>query len=63
MTLKIILCLLVLLAVGACYDSPSVTIRVPGEYKGAVDPLLAKQRMPQQQEILKDRLLLIQTDR
>ena len=63
MRFRSILLTLMVLTIGACYDSPRVTIRVPGEYKGAVDPLLEKQRLPQQQEVLKERLLLVQTDR
>jgi hypothetical protein len=58
-----LLLMLMFLTVGACYESPSITIRMPGEYKGAVDPLLEKQRLPQQQEVLKERVLLVQTDR
>jgi len=63
MIFRSILLTLMFLTVGACYDSPSMVVRVPGEYKGAVDPLLEKQRLPQQQEVLKERLLLVQTDR
>lgn len=63
MRFQSILLMLMFLTVGACYESPSITIRVPGEYKGAVDPLLEKQRLPQQQEVLKERVLLVQTDR
>lgn len=63
MRFRSILLTLMVLAMGACYGSPGVTIRVPGEYKGAVDPLLEKQRLPQQQKVLKERLLLVQTDR
>jgi hypothetical protein len=63
MCFRTVLLPLMLLVVGACYDSPRVAIRVPGVYKGAVDPLLEKQRMPQQQDKLKQRVLLVQTDR
>lgn len=63
MRFQSILLMLMFLTVGACYDSPRVAIRVPGVYKGAVDPLLEKQRMPQQQDKLKQRVLLVQTDR
>ena len=63
MIFRSILLILMFLTVGACYDSPLVAVRVPGEYKGAVDPLLEKQRLPQQQNALKERLLLVQTDR
>ena len=63
MRFQSILLTLMFLTVGACYDSPSTAIRMPGEYKGAVDPLLEKQRLAKQQETLKARLLLVQTDR
>jgi hypothetical protein len=47
----------------ACYESPGVAIHEPGVYKGAEDPLLAKQRSEQQLQQLRDRLALIQMDR
>lgn len=47
----------------ACYESPEVVMHKPGIYKGARDPLLAKQRSAQQQETLRDRVMLIQADR
>lgn len=47
----------------ACYDSPEVVVHKPGIYKGARDPLLAKQRSEQQQETLRNRVMLIQADR
>jgi len=52
-----------LLALSACYQSPGVTIFEPGVYKGARDPLLAKERSPKQQQRLQKRFELVQTDR
>jgi hypothetical protein len=47
----------------SCYESPSVVIHEPGVYKGARDPLLARERSDRQVQILHDRLVLIQMDR
>lgn len=44
-------------------DSPPTTLHKPGVYKGAIDPLIEKQRSPQQQETLLARFKQIQTDR
>ena len=52
-----------LLALGACYESPNIAVHEPGKYKGSTDPLLAKERTPQQQETLRQRFDLGQTDR
>lgn len=52
-----------ILFVVACYESPEVVVHKPGIYKGARDPLLEKQRSAQQQEMLRDRVMLIQADR
>ncbi len=46
----------------ACSES-EVTLHKPGVYKGPVDPLVEKQRSPQQQEKLVARFNQIQTDR
>ena len=47
-------------ALSGCSSEPrSVTVHKPGVYKGAKDPLLARQ---QQQELI-DRFKLVQTDR
>ncbi len=54
---------LVMAVMGACYESPGVALHEPGVYKGTVDPLLAKQRSPEQQKILRERFAQIQTDR
>ena len=51
------------LVVVACYESPKVVVHKPGIYKGARDPLLAKQRSEKQQETLRARFMLIQADR
>ncbi len=50
-------------ALVGCSDSTDVTLHKPGVYKGAVDPLIDKQRSPQQQERLVARFNQIQTDR
>jgi hypothetical protein len=59
----IILLISTVLVAVACYESPKVVIHKPGIYKGARDPLLAKQRSEKQQETLRDRFMLIQADR
>jgi len=46
-----------------CTQRSEVTLHEPGVYKGGDDPLLAKQRDPQQIEALKERLAKGQTDR
>ena len=50
-------------ALTGCSDSDNVTLYKPGVYKGAVDPLIEKQRSPAQQEKLLARFNQIQTDR
>ena len=52
-----------ILIVVACYESPEVGLHKPGVYKGARDPLLAKQRSAKQQEVLRERVMLIQAER
>ncbi|MFQ6023086.1 MAG: hypothetical protein ACE5NW_10220 [Acidiferrobacterales bacterium] len=47
----------------ACYESPSVIVHKPGVYKGARDPLLAKQQSPEQQQRLRERFAQVQPDR
>ncbi|MGE5856831.1 MAG: hypothetical protein ACM34C_09750 [Syntrophaceae bacterium] len=50
-----------LAALAGCSPEPrTVTLREPGVYKGAKDPLLA---MQQQDQVLIDRFRLVQTDR
>jgi hypothetical protein len=46
-----------------CYESADITLYEPGEYKGPKDPLLAKERSAQHQELLRERFALGQTDR
>lgn len=48
------------LTLAGCSD---VTLHEPGVYKGRVDPLVEKQRSPEQQEKLQARFNQIQTDR
>lgn len=44
----------------ACSDEPrNFVVHEPGQYKGKIDPLIAKGEHPG----LKERLLLVQTDR
>lgn len=50
-------------ALAGCSKSADVTLYKPGVYKGPVDPLLEKQRSPQQQEALLARFNQVQTDR
>ena len=54
------------LSIGGCSESPDAhptMLHKPGVYKGAIDPLIEKQRTPQQQEMLQARFNQIQTDR
>ena len=51
------------LTLGACSDADDVTLHKPGVYKGPVDPLVEKQRTPEQQEALLARFKQVQTDR
>ncbi len=57
-SISAVLIVLVLLA-GCSYECRETTMHEPGVYKGAKDPLLARQ---QQQELI-DRFKLVQTDR
>ncbi len=51
----------VLVGLIGCSSEPrTVTMREPGVYKGADDPLLAQR---EQQQVLIDRFKLVQTDR
>ena len=59
----ILLLISTVLVVVACYESPDVVVHKPGVYKGVRDPLLVKQRSAKQQEILRDRVMLIQAER
>jgi hypothetical protein len=60
---RAVVVILSLLMLGACYESPNIAVHEPGKYKGSTDPLLAKERMPQQQETLRQRFEVGQTDR
>ena len=53
----------VLTALAGCYGPPNAQIHKPGVYKGPTDPLLAKERDPQQQTALRERFDLVQRDR
>lgn len=55
--------LLSAVSLAGCYEEPQVTLYEPGVYKGERDPLLALQQSPDQQERLRQRFDLIQTDR
>lgn len=46
-----------------CYQSPDVTLHKPGVYKGGRDPLQALEKTDKQQQRLRDRFNLVQTDR
>jgi len=59
----LIIAAVVLTALAGCYGSPDTTIHKPGVYKGPMDPLLAKERDPQQQTALRERFDLVQRDR
>lgn len=52
-----------LTGLSACYESADVTVHEPGVYKGRKDPLLEKQRDAAQQESLRQRFNMVQTDR
>lgn len=46
-----------------CYESVDTAFHEPGVYKGKQDPLLVKQRQPEQQQQLVKRFKQVQTDR
>ena len=46
-----------------CTERTDITWHEPGVYKGGVDPLLAKQKDPQQIAALRERLVMGQSDR
>ena len=46
-----------------CYESVDFAFHEPGVYKGKQDPLLSKQRQPEQQQELIERFKKVQTDR
>lgn len=47
----------------ACAERADVTLHEPGVYKGGKDPLLAKQRNPENIETLQERFAKGQSDR
>ncbi|MEJ2507950.1 MAG: hypothetical protein P8009_00490 [Gammaproteobacteria bacterium] len=49
--------------VAGCYESPDATLHEPGVYKGDRDPLQALEKTEKQQQRLRDRFNLVQTDR
>jgi len=53
----------VVVLLAGCYESPDVTVFEPGVYKGAKDPLLAQQGVPDRQKALMKRFSQGQTDR
>ncbi len=53
--------LLVCLLVAGCYESTDVTLHEPGVYKGKVDK--HEQTPAEREEILRQRILDVQTDR
>ncbi|MGM0812739.1 MAG: hypothetical protein ACQEUC_07890 [Pseudomonadota bacterium] len=53
----------VLLLLTGCYESRDVTLHDAGVYKGAPDPLVEMSADPAYQERLRERLLMVQTDR
>lgn len=59
----ILVVLLLGVMLSACYQSADVTLHQPGEYKGAVDPLLAYAGSAEHQQKLRDRFNMVQVDR
>jgi hypothetical protein len=59
----IVIVVMSLLSLGGCYRSPDITYHTPGVYKGPRDPLLQKERSPEQQQRLLQRFNQVQTDR
>lgn len=66
MRVTTLLALSVFLAVpltGCDYERSQVNIKTPGEYSGQIDPLLAKTKGGANDEAIKARFSMIQTDR
>jgi hypothetical protein len=59
----IVILVMTLLPLGGCYRSPDIAYHTPGVYKGPQDPLLQKERSPEQQQRLEQRFDQVQTDR
>ncbi|AHE97256.1 hypothetical protein [Thioalkalivibrio paradoxus] len=53
----------VLPLLAGCYESRDVTLHDAGVYKGKTDPLVEMSADPAYQERLRERLLMVQTDR
>lgn len=51
------------LLLAGCYESRDVTWHEAGVYKGKTDPLVEISADPAHQERLRERLLMVQTDR
>jgi hypothetical protein len=60
---NLMLGLLLCSVLSACYQSADVTLHQPGVYKGQKDPLVRLQASAQQQQKLRERFQLVQTDR
>ena len=60
---NIMVILLLSLGLSGCYQSADVTLHEPGVYKGTRDPLVKLQGSEGQQQKLKERFNLVQTDR
>jgi hypothetical protein len=58
-----LVCVVISMGLVSCYQSPNATLHEPGAYKGKTDPLLAKERTPNQQEALRQRLRMAAKDR
>jgi hypothetical protein len=62
-TLRMLAFAATIFVVAGCYESPDITIKKPGVYKGSPDPLRTLERSPRQQEKLLARFKLVQVDR
>jgi hypothetical protein len=51
------------LLIAGCTEPPEIELHEPGEYKGKTDPLLNQSGTAEQEERLRERLLMVQTDR
>jgi hypothetical protein len=60
---KTIFAALCLLILAGCYGPVEIAYHEPGHYLGPKDPLLAKERSPEQQQLLLERFNRGQTDR
>jgi hypothetical protein len=61
--LFIVILVMSILPLGGCYQSPDIAYHRPGLYNGPQDPLLQKERSPEQQQRLLQRFKQVQTDR